>query len=356
MLSILNKYLLKQNLLLMLIIIFSGISLYLIVDFVTRISAIVESGIGLATAAKYFAYKIPLIISQIMPAIFMLAVIVQVALMHRNNEITALETNSISFVRPALFFIIYSVLVFMVLLAFSETMGIKGYQQTKSIWDSDIRQRQTEGRVINQLWFKEGQTIVFIRKAWPETHEGIGITVYRMESPDKISEIIEAPEFAIIDGKWILSKPVILKIHEFQRVEMESMEIPLNTELSSFSAIASRLPYEALSIFTLGHLITRLKESGSNVEKLTTAWHSKIAYAFALVVMTILGLALTTIIKNIYALVTLSLIIVFLYYTVYVFGVSYAEEGIIAPFWGAWLANILFGVLGMGQILWMDRS
>jgi lipopolysaccharide export system permease protein len=39
-----------------------------------------------------------------------------------------------------------------------------------------------------------------------------------------------------------------------------------------------------------------------------------------------------------------------------VFGVSYAEEGIISPFWGAWLANILFGTLGAGQILWADRN
>ncbi|MFO8053815.1 MAG: LptF/LptG family permease [Bacteroidales bacterium] len=116
------------------------------------------------------------------------------------------------------------------------------------------------------------------------------------------------------------------------------------------------MPLEALSMIMLGDLIADLRESGSNIEKLSTAWHGKIAYAFALVVMTILGLALVTLIKNIYALVTLSLVIVFLYYTVYVFGVSYAQEGLIAPFWGAWLANILFGILGMVQILWAEKN
>ncbi len=356
MFTILNRYLLKQNLFLMLIILFSGISIYLIVDFVTRMNAVMESGIGLITAMKYFAYKVPLIITQIMPAIFMLAVIVQVALMHRSNEMIALESNSISFVRPALFFIIYAVFVFMALLTFSETLGVKGYQQTKTIWDSDIRQRQIEGRGVDQLWFKEGKSIVFIRKAWPDMGKGTGITVYKLAGPDKVEEIIEAPEFTVSNGKWVLSRPVILKIHEFQKTEMDSMELSLKTELTSFSIIASRMPYEALSIFTLGDLIAQLKESGSNVERLVTTWHSKVAYPFALVVMTILGLALATVIKNIYSLVTLSLVIVFLYYTVYVFGVSYAEEGIIAPFWGAWLANILFGTLGMGQILWAEKT
>ena len=356
MFSILNKYLLKQNLLLMMVILFSGISIYLIVDFVTRMNAIVNSGIALSVAAKYFAWKIPLIVTQIMPAIFMLAVIVQVALMYRSNEMVALETNSISFTRPAFFFIIYSVLVFTCLLVFSETLGIKGYQTTKSIWDSDIRHRQVDGAGVDNLWFKEGRTIVNIQRAWPDRGSGTGITVYNLDGPDRITEIIKAPEFKVSSGMWELATPVVLKNHEFDIIHMDSLEIALETELTSFSIMASRLPYEALSLFTLGRLITQLEERGSNVEKLTTAWHSKIAYAFALVVMTILGLALTTLIKNVYALVSVSLVIVFLYYTVYVFGVSYAEEGIIVPFLGAWLANILFGTLGIGQILWAEKG
>ncbi|WP_028575622.1 LptF/LptG family permease [Desulfonatronovibrio hydrogenovorans] len=356
MFTILNRYLFKQNLFLMLIILFSGIAIYLIVDFLTRMNAIVDSGIPMGTALMYFLYKIPLIIAQIMPAIFMLAVIVQVALMFQSNEMVALETNSISFVRPAGFFIVYSLLFFIALLFFSETMGIKGYQETKTIWDVDIRQRDVADRGIEDLWFKEGQTIVFAEKAWPKRGEGRGITVYQLDGSDRIREVIQAGRFTARPGEWILENPVIIRTHEFQKLEKDTHELVLKTDLSSFSAMASRLPYESLSIFTLGGIISDLRESGSNVERLATAWHSKIAYAFALVVMTILALALATLIRNIYALVTLSLVIVFLYYTVYVFGVSYAEEGIIAPVLGAWLANIVFGVLGLGQILWSERN
>ncbi|MFO7728104.1 MAG: LptF/LptG family permease [Desulfonatronovibrio sp.] len=356
MLSILNKYLLRQNLLLVLIILFSGVSIYLIVDFVTRMNAIVGSGVGLATALRYFAWKIPLIITQIMPAIFMLGVIVQLALMYRNKEMIALETNSISFVRPALFFVFYAVAVFMVFLVFSETMGIKGYQATKSIWETEIRDKQIEGEGVSRLWFKEDRSIVFIKKAWPDQGRGEDISVYKLDGPDRVARVIQASEFTVADGKWILDSPVTTDTHELDRTRAKSLELEFETKLASFSIITSRMPLEALSMIMLGDLIADLRESGSNIEKLSTAWHGKIAYAFALVVMTILGLALVTLIKNIYALVTLSLVIVFLYYTVYVFGVSYAQEGLIAPFWGAWLANILFGILGMVQILWAEKN
>ncbi|MFP4084502.1 MAG: LptF/LptG family permease [Desulfonatronovibrio sp.] len=356
MLSILNKYLLKQNLLLVLIILFSGISIYLIVDFVTRMNAIMESGVGAATAMRYFAWKIPLIIAQIMPAIFMLGVIVQLALMYRNKEMIALETNSISFVRSAFFFIVYAVAVFMIFLIFSETVGIKGYQATKSIWETDIRHKQIEGEGVNRLWFKEGRTIVFIKKAWPDQGRGEDISVYTLDGADRIAQVIQAPEFTVVDGKWILDSPVTTDTDQLDRTGAENLELEFETRLASFSIITSRMPLEALSMAMLGDLIADLRQSGSNIEKLSTAWHGKIAYAFALVVMTILGLALVTLIKNIYALVTLGLVIVFFYYTVYVFGVSYAEEGLIAPFWGAWLANILFGILGGIQILWSEKN
>ncbi len=356
MLSILNKYLLRQNLFLMFIILLSGISIYLVVDLLERINIIVDSGAGFAVALKYFAYKLPLIIAQILPAIFMLSVIIQVAIMFYNNEMLAMETNSISFSRPVVFFIVYAFIFFLILLTFSETIAIKGYQETEKVWNVDIRKRQAEQKTISDIWFKEGQRIVFVGKARPEDGRGEDITVYDLHEPDSIRQIIHADTFEAEPGKWTLHDPVVLETHEFRESAEDLLELGIKTDLSSFSIKDSRLPFEALSILTLGKLIHQLRESGSNVEKLATAWHSKIAYSFALVVMTILGLALATVIRNIYVLITLSLVIVFLYYTVYVFGVSYAEEGIIAPFWGAWLANILFGTLGAGQILWADRN
>ncbi|MFW6005296.1 MAG: LptF/LptG family permease [Desulfonatronovibrionaceae bacterium] len=354
--SILNWYLLRQNILFILIILFSGMGIYLIVDFVTRMDSVVGSGVPVSVALKYFALKIPLIVSQIMPAIFMLAVLVQVALMHRSNEMLALESNGISFFRPALFFIIYALAGFVFLSIFSETLGIYGYQQTKLIWDGDIRHRQIEDRGLEKLWFSEKNDVVYIQKAWPDRGTGEDITVYRMGSGNRILEIIRAAKFKESEDGWVLSRAMVVSTEDFSQKEYRELEMSMATRLKSFSAIASSLPYDSLSMFNLGRLINELKSKGSNVEKLATAWHSKLAYSFALVVMTVLGLALACIIRNIYALVTLGLVIVFLYYTVYVFGVTYAEEGLIPPFWGAWLANIIFAVLGGGQLIWSSRS
>ncbi len=353
--SILNRYLLRQNLYYTAILLFSGMMVYLIVDFVGRMNAMVDAGIGPGLVLKYFIYKVPLIVAQIMPAIFMLGVLIQIALMSRSNELVALESSAVSFKRPAGFFILYALVFFLVLLVFSETLGTRGEQVTREIWNEDVRQRQADTQALKDIWFKERDYLVHVKQAQPEEGTGDAVTVYKKDSPGSIQEIIQAPEFEIQPDRWILNDAKVFQTVTLERQVLDRLELDIRTDLSSFSFVASDLPYRAWAFFTLSALISQLKESGSNVEKLSTALHSKIAYPFALVVMTLLALAIFTRIRNIYSLVTLALVIVFFYYTVYVFGVSYAEEGLVAPFAGAWAANMLFGSLSIIQIFFMDR-
>jgi lipopolysaccharide export system permease protein len=67
---VLSRYLLRQNLFYLLTTLAVGTALYLMSDLFDRLDDFMEAGLGMATALRYFAVKIPLIISQIMPAVF----------------------------------------------------------------------------------------------------------------------------------------------------------------------------------------------------------------------------------------------------------------------------------------------
>ncbi len=353
--SVLNKYLLRQNLFYTAVLLFSGTMVYLIVDFVGRMNAMVEAGLGAIQVLEYFVFKMPLIVSQTLPAIFMLGVLIQLAMMHRSNELVAMESSAISFRKPAVFFVGYALVVFLLLFVFSETLGVRGEQVTRQIWNEDVRDRQAAAEGLEDVWFKDRDYMIHIERAHIEEGKGEDFTAYKRSDPGMIREIIKAPGFEIHKNRLVLRDVTIFKPHSLERQSAQEMEIEVKIDLRSFALVDSDLPYQAWSIFTLAGLVSQLKEGGSNVEKISTALHSKIAYPFALVVMTLLALALFTRIRNIYALVTLGLVIVFFYYTVYVFGVSYAEEGLVSPFFGAWTANLFFGILSLLQIFWVDR-
>ncbi|EFI34848.1 permease YjgP/YjgQ family protein [Desulfonatronospira thiodismutans ASO3-1] len=353
--SVLNRYLLRQNLFYTAVLLFSGTMVYLIVDFVGRMNAMVEAGLGALQVLEYFVFKMPLIVAQTLPAIFMLGVLIQMAMMHRSNELVAMESSAISFRKPAVFFIGYALVVFMLLFVFSETLGVRGEQVTRQIWNQDVRDREAAVEGLEDVWVKDRDYMIHIERAHINEGRGKDFTAYKKSDPGKIQEIIKAPEFEVHKNRLLLRDVTVFKPHSLERQSLQEMEMEVKIDLRSFALVDSDLPYQAWSIFTLSALVNQLKESGASVEKISTALHSKIAYPFALVVMTLLALALFTRIKNIYALVTLGLVIVFFYYTVYVFGVSYAEEGVTAPFVGAWTANVFFGILSLLQLFWMDR-
>ncbi len=353
--SVLNKYLLRQNLFYTAVLLFSGTMVYLIVDFVGRMNAMVEAGLGMFQVLEYFAFKMPLIVSQTMPAIFMLGVMIQLAMMHRSNELVAMESSAISFRKPASFFLGYAMVVFLLLFVFSETLGVRGEQVTRQIWNEEVRDRQAGVQGLEDVWFKDRDYMIHIQRAHIEDGRGEEFTAYKRSDPGRIQEIIKAPEFEIHKNRLILSQVTVFKPHSLERQNVQEMELEVKIDLRSFALVDADLPYQAWSIFTLAGLVSQLRESGASVEKIATALHSKVAYPFALVVMTLLALALFTRIRNIYALVTLGLVIVFFYYTVYVFAGSYAEEGLVSPFIGAWTANLFFGILSLLQIFWVDR-
>ena len=77
--------------------------------------------------------------------------------------------------------------------------------------------------------------------------------------------------------------------------------------------------------------------------------------AFSILSMGLLALAMVTITENVYVNVALSLVVTFGYYTVFMIGATLGQKGILPPWIGAWLANLLFCTLAGGRLAWTAR-
>jgi lipopolysaccharide export system permease protein len=109
-----------------------------------------------------------------------------------------------------------------------------------------------------------------------------------------------------------------------------------------------------LPLQALGKVIEELRESGSNVERLRTAWHGKWSYAFSMVTMALLALAMCTLFENLYVNLVLSLLVIFGYYGLYVVGITTGQKGLMPPRLGAWLANMLFSGSALLRLTWVS--
>ena len=345
--TLLSRYLIRQNLFLLSIILLAGTGIYLLTDLFERLDDFLDAGLGLGMLLGYLLVKIPLIISQILPAVFFLSLVLQLHFLDRTRELLALEAGGISPLILLRFILIYSLLWAGGQLVFSQALSVVGERMASRIWEEDVRKHSREQATLKGLWFTEQDIIVHIGLCYPAQGKGENLQAYSLDATGTtITKIIKAKTFSVEDGKWILVDGEILTPASYTQSAFEKMELPLRQHLQTFQLGEARSGQQAsqLSLGELSKSIKRLRQAGSNVEILRTIWHGKLAYAASLMVLGALALVISQATRNIYKAVALSLVVAFLYYGLSTLGASLGQKGILPPPIGAWLGNAFFGV------------
>ncbi len=344
------RYMFRQNALLLLSTLMIGVGIYLLTEVVERADTFAASDAGFWLAAEYFFVKTPLIISQILPAVFLLASVIQLCLMARSRESIALQAGGVSPLMITWSLLLCGLFWGGIQLFFSQYVGTWGAERADIIWQEQVRQRERRNQVADNVWFTEGDFVVSIDQLQRD-NSGSDITVYRF-SPDgqRFSSILRAPSFSVQPGLWTLQEVEVLEPDAFSIRHEASVDIPLtqNPEVFFYSA---QKPQQ-LSLWRLGDTINQLSASGSSVQSLRTAWHGKLAYAASLMVMAVLATALTTFRDNVYLAVALSLVCVFISYTLTIFGESLGQLGTLPPMLAAWGPQLLILLPSFAYLRW----
>ncbi len=351
-LNTLQRYLLVHNLFLIGLCLGVGICIYLLQDLVDNLDIFVQAGVGVGTMIGFFLAKLPLILSQILPAAFLISLIVQIGLLVRHRELLALQSGGVSYAALVRFYAVYGLIWCLAQLFLAQALGVAGQRSMDRIWREEVRKEEAGQVELRDIWFVSGAYVVSVDGAQPEQRWGRDITVYVYGEGNTLQRIIVASRFDILDAGWELHEPRIYETLSFEVREEASLMLDISQDLEVFGVLQTRFEAAALSLFELGRIISYLEGTGSNVERLHTAWHMKWSYAFSLLMMALIALALYTIFDSLYLNIALGLAIVFVYYVLFVLGVSLGERGFLSPFLGAWLGNLLFGFLAGGRLLW----
>lgn len=355
--KLLTRYILRQNLYLLLLICGIGIGIYVFIELFDRLDDFLEAGVGAGSIAAYFLYRTPFILSQIFPAVFLLALMVQLGLMLRNRELLALEACSVSPGAIARSVLWYALALCLAQFVFSEVLGVNGHREAQRIWNEEVRNRQTATRRLSDVWFREGGRIVHMGKVIPAAGKGSELTVYVLAGDDsgRVAEVVRAHWFQAVPGKWALEDVMRVFPDSFEVRHEDQMVLDLGTDVASFLVIDPKTKLESLPLWQLGGEIRRLKDSGSNIERLLTAWHMKLAYAASVPVMALIALAVISIFGTLYVIIPVGLVTTFCYYGLFVLCASAGEKGLVPPVLAAWAANAMFAALA-GARLAMGRS
>lgn len=349
--KIISKHILKEFLFIFFLCSITLASLYLLIDLFEKIDDLMEGGADFREGLKFFLYKIPFIMYQTTPIAVLLAALLSIGIFSKNVEITAMKAGGMSITKIVSPVIAASLVISAASFIINEYIVPPAKKEVEAIKKLRIdKKRQGASFRQNKIWFRGNNTICSI--AHLDSKKGVmrGVTIYEIDKSFNIVSRIDAEDAMWLNGRWQIIDGIK---RQFQGRNINTSVIknevmPINEnpeELQITEKIADEMSFNELKNY-----IAKLSSEGYDATRYIVDLHGKIAFPLVNIIMAILGIPFA--VKSgrhsgIAMGIGLSVAIGFSYWIVFAITTSIGYSGIIPPFFAAWSANFIFGIIGI---------
>lgn len=333
--SLLSRYIFLKHARLLLLVMSLGVGLYLLTELVERVDVFIDNNTEFWIVIQYFCCRLPSIVAQILPAVFLIATVITLCLMGHTRELTALHAGGISFASLAVILVCGGLFWGAIQFSCSQFIGVQGEHYADYLWQEQIRKHDMSQRRIANVWFMEGDWTVSVGLLGADGSGANFRAFHVREGTNNVDILVRAPSVKADSSGWTAEQAVRILPDSYQSEEFSCLTLPIYHDPEVFFA-TSAVNVQQLPLWQLGTIIQQLSVAGSNVEGLRTVWHGKIAYAVSLVIMAFLGAVIVSWNSNIYIAVSASMAGTFIMYALTMFGESLGQQGVLPPLVAAW--------------------
>jgi lipopolysaccharide export system permease protein len=323
------------------------IVIYLSIDFFGRIDKFLEAEMALPLIAAFFLYKIPLIVSQIIPIAVLLGVLAAFGLMAKNNEILALKSGGISLHYLLLPIVVIGICLTIFLFIFSEVVVPISVVKSNRIEEMRSGTKMTTSKEKN-IWIRGTQSIVHIAYYNPAEQKISGISIANFNKDFSLTSRINARAGKYIDGHWIFFD-CLLQQH-LDSPDAEQQVTFHDEKICQIDLLPSELlrvvkESEEMPFLDLYKYIQKVESQGYDAARYRVDFYAKIAFPFICFIISMLGagLALRNPVKEGMTIsFAYGLLTIFIYWSFYSFCLSLGYGNVLPPLLAAWSANLIF--------------
>jgi|YelNatPaOPRAMG01_1025707.scaffolds.fasta_scaffold44561_2 lipopolysaccharide export system permease protein len=354
---IIERYFLKEALQYWILGILLFIFAVLGVRFIRVIDMLLDRGISIVNTFKLITLLLPSFLLYIIPIAILFGVLITLSRMSADKELLALKTcgiSIISLIKPIIFFcsmgaILTASLTFYIVPISMETFKDKLFKIAEESFKPRAKEKvfysifpkvilyvdeiNKDGILKNVMIFderkSEAKTFILAQKGWIERDEE-GSLIFHLEKGELHQEDKEAYSIMRFESYVFRFSPeeVLKEVENKAQVKLLEKELSLKDLKEKIKM--------------------RIKE-GKDPRPQLVELHFKFALPFSAFVVGLLGLGLgtqRTRSGRSFGLV-LSLFTMVLYYTLFLQGKALASAGVIPPWMGAWLSNIVISLIGI---------
>jgi len=355
MLRTLDRYVLREFLLFLILGLSTFVAIYLIVDVFEKLDTFVDHDASVGLILDYYASSLPLILVQVLPVAMLLGSILALGQLRKFNEITAMQSCGLSPLRITRPLLLLALLITAGGFFLSEEVVPAASERQKETMDVRIRKRRpASARGRSDIYYMGRSGRVYVaRKYSPQPPRLSGVIIQHIETRGDSTEItkrIDAERAEWTQGLWRMEDGVVRRFGGKREVAAQFrhyVDSRYDEQPDEFARPESD-PF-FMNRRQLRDYIIRIRESGAEVEKYETDYHIRAAFPFASFVMVLLGTCLSLrIVRGTLALgFGLSISLGFGYYGCLRVGQALGYNGALPPLLGAWMGNVVFLVIGI---------
>jgi len=311
--NIINRYVILQIINVFWLVLAMVIGIYIAVDFLEKVDDFLEAGVGMARMAQFLFYETPFIVVQILPVAFLLAVLIVIGIMNKQNEMVALRSCGISvfhLLRPVAFLgCVFSLLQF----GMSEFLVPLSMEEVNHIWTVEVRKSGAMTSREKNIWIRGNRSITYIKYYEPHEETIYGVTFHQFDEQFRLSRRLDAERANFDADGWVLRDVLEQRFYRDGRpTEM--------THRDSVTEDAYRVDY-----------------------------YAKFSFPFVCLIMSLvgIGIAIRARLKDGLAVsVVYGIGVAFLYWVFHSFCMSLGYGEILPAWIAAWAANLIFFCVG----------
>jgi LPS export ABC transporter permease LptG len=349
--NILDRYILREFLKVLALVLISVIALFIIVDYTDIARDIRKNHIAASTLLTYYRFHIFTVLNWTLPISVLVATLVTFGMLAKNNEITAVKSNGVSLYRLGL--PIVAVASVICVLAYFLLDFILPYSTQRV----DELKRKIDGRVAiastaqQKLWYlgKQGRYIINFLAYDREAKRLTDVQVFEFHPTDfRLTRRVYARQATWNGQAWAFEDGWMRSFSDDHR----STLTPITTPLPLFypetpDDFATEVkPPDQMTYAQLRRYIGMLRESGYAAEELSVKLYTKTSWPMISMVMALIAMPFAFRMGKRGALygIGLALVLGIVYWAFFAIFTKFGEVGNLPPFLSAWAANILFAI------------
>ena len=358
---ILTRYVAKAYLRMLSFCLGSFIAIYLVVDFMEKVSRFTRGGAKWQHIALFFVAKIPEIVIDSAPLAVLMATLLTLGTLAQNSELTAMRGCGMSLARVSAPILGIAMLVSLAILFIGELVLPTSYAQRTYIQEVLIQKKSPSTYFRQQnIWYREEGTVLRASLFDPAKKQLKGITLWELQpGTGQPVRRVDAVSGLLGEKGWVFKEVLV---RQFQGGEVsattKTAELPVQLKLKPADLKVLGKYSDSMTLVELKRYCRKLKSGGYDPTRYVTQMHSRVSMPFGCAIMAFLGIPFALRggrSSGIAFGIGLSLGVGFLYVIANSVIVSFGQVGLLPPVVAAWATNFIFLVTAIWLSLTVDN-